>query len=58
MANYNHNIFIIIIIIIDTRNLNKVIVTGLIEEIRFPRQPLIFSLYHFYGDIESLQSKR
>ena len=57
MANYN-NIFIIIIIIIDTRNLSKVVLKGLVEEVRFPRQPLIFSLYHFYGDIKSLRSIR
>ena len=47
MVNYNNNILITIIIIIDTRNLSKVVVKGLIEEVRFPRQPLIFSLYHF-----------
>jgi len=58
MANYNNNMFLIVIIIIDTRNLSKVTVTGLIEEVRFPRQPLVFSFYHFYGDIKSLQIKR
>jgi len=50
MANYNQNIFIIIIIIIDTPNLNKVIVTGLIEEHISKIQPTrcnVFSIYLF-----------